>query len=184
MNVRRLALALLLVPTLVFAQQAPAKAAASSPNGKGFRSEFLSDLDEVQDKITKLAAAVPAEKYAWRPAEGVRSISEVYMHIAGGNYLLASFTGMKPPGYDTRSLEKITDKDRVLVELRKSFDHLRTAALNATDTDLDKSIKMFGNDTTERAAFLAALNHLHEHLGQSIAYARMNGVVPPWSGKE
>jgi uncharacterized damage-inducible protein DinB len=80
--------------------------------------------------------------------------------------------------------KKITDKARILDELRRSFDHLRTAALMASDADLEKSIKMFGSDTTERAAFVAALNHLHEHLGQSIAYARMNGVVPPWSGKE
>ena len=162
----------------------PLQSIASDAPKSGFRAEFLRDLDGVQRKIVDLAATVPAEKYSWRPAPGVRSISEVYMHIAGGNYLLASFTGMKPPGYDTRSLEKITDKDRVLIELKKSFDHLRTAALSTSDSDLDKSIKMFGNDTTERAAFLAALNHLHEHLGQSIAYARMNGVVPPWSGKE
>jgi uncharacterized damage-inducible protein DinB len=162
----------------------PLQSIASEAPKSGFRAEFLRDLDGVQRKIVDLASAVPADKYSWRPAPGVRSISEVYMHIAGGNYLLASFTGMKPPGYDTRSLEKITEKDRVLVELKKSFDHLRTAALNATDSDLDKSINMFGNDTTERAAFLTALNHLHEHLGQSIAYARMNGVVPPWSGKE
>jgi hypothetical protein len=92
---------------------------------------------------------------------------------------------MKTPSYgDTTKLEKITDKARVLEELRRSFDHLRTAALIATDADLDKSIKMLGNDTTERAAFITALNHLHEHLGQSIAYARMNGVVPPWSATE
>ena len=159
----------------------PLQSIASEAPKSGFRAEFLRDLDGVQRKIVDLASAVPADKYSWRPAPGVRSISEVYMHIAGGNYLLASFTGMKPPGYDTRSLEKITDKDRVLVELKKSFDHLRTAALSASDSDLDKSIKMFGNDTTERAAFLTALNHLHEHLGQSIAYARINGVVPPWS---
>jgi uncharacterized damage-inducible protein DinB len=150
----------------------------------GFRAEFLADLDEVQKKILALADAMPAEKYAWRPAPGVRSVSEVYMHIAGGNYFLASFVGMKPPSYDTTKLEKITEKQRVLDELRRSFDHLRTAALMATDADLDKSVKMFGNDTTYRAAFVTALNHLHEHLGQSIAYARVNGVVPPWSGKE
>ncbi|PYQ35656.1 MAG: damage-inducible protein DinB [Acidobacteria bacterium] len=179
--IRFIALLALALPLQTIASDT--KTDSSAPKS-GFRAEFLRDLDAVQRKIVDLAATVPADKYSWRPAPGVRSISEVYMHIAGGNYLLASFTGMKPPGYDTRSLEKITDKDRVLVELRKSFDHLRTAALNATDTDLDKSIKMFGNDTTERAAFLAALNHLHEHLGQSIAYARMNGVVPPWSGKE
>jgi uncharacterized damage-inducible protein DinB len=150
----------------------------------GFRADFLRDLDEVQKKIIDLAAAVPADKYDWRPAPGVRSISEVYMHIAGGNYLLASFVGMKPPGYDTRSLETITDKPRVIEELKKSFNNLRVAALNASDADLDKTVKMFGSDVTERAAFLNALTHLHEHLGQSIAYARINGVVPPWSEKQ
>jgi uncharacterized damage-inducible protein DinB len=162
-----------LLPAIVTAQpQAPKS---------GFRAEFLRDLDDVQKKILDLAAAVPADKYTWRPAPGVRSISEVYMHIAGGNYFLASFVGMKPPTSYEQNLERINDKARVLAELRKSFDHIRAAALNASDADLDKPIKMFGTDTTERAGFMTALNHLHEHLGQSIAYARMNGVVPPWS---
>lgn len=164
-----------------------AAAAFAQPPAKpvtGFRAEFLRDLDDVQKKIVDLATAMPAEKYSWRPAKGVRSISEVYMHIAGGNYFLASFVGMKPPSYDTSTLEKVTDKQRVLDELKRSFDHIRTAAMNANDADLDKPIKMFGNDTTIRGGFITALNHLHEHLGQSIAYARMNGVVPPWSGRE
>ncbi|HYS56324.1 MAG TPA: DinB family protein [Thermoanaerobaculia bacterium] len=154
---------------------------APAPPTRGFRAEFLRDLADVQKKIEDLAAAMPAAKYTWRPAPGVRSVSEVYMHIAGGNYFLASFVGMKPPAYDEQSLERINDKARVQAELRKSFDHIRLAALMASDSDLDKPIKMFGNDTTVRGAFVTALNHLHEHLGQSIAYARMNGVVPPWS---
>lgn len=166
------------------AQQSTPSANSLAAPKSGFRAEFLQDLDDVQKKILSLAEAMPAEKYAWRPAPGVRSVSEVYMHIAGGNYFLASFVGMKPPSYDTSKLEKITEKQRVLEEMRRSFDHLRTAALMASDADLDKSVKMFGNDTTWRAAFVTALNHLHEHLGQSIAYARVNGVVPPWSGKE
>lgn len=186
---RRAALALSLVCTSALlaaprGQQAPAPANTPAPPKSGFRAEFLHDLDEVQKKIVSLADAMPAEKYNWRPGPGVRSVSEVYMHIAGGNYFLASFVGMKMPAYDTTKLEKISEKPRVLEELRRSFDHLRTAALLATDADLEKSIKMFGSDTTERAAFVTALNHLHEHLGQAIAYARMNGVVPPWSGKE
>jgi hypothetical protein len=81
-------------------------------------------------------------------------------------------------------LEKISDKRRVVEELKKSFEYLRMVATQATDADLDKSIKMFGYDTTHRGALMTALNHLHEHLGQSIAYARMNGVVPPWSARE
>src|SRR5262249_62231400 len=83
---------------------------APAPPKTGFRAEFLRDLADVQKKIEDLAAAIPAEKYTWRPAPGVRSISEVYMHIAGGNYFLASFVGMKPPAYDTRTLERIEDK--------------------------------------------------------------------------
>ncbi len=186
---RRVAPVLLLVCTSTLlagprGQQAPATANVPAPPKSGFRAEFLHDLDEVQKKILSLADAMPAEKYNWRPAPGVRSVSEVYMHIAGGNYFLATFMGMKMPSYDTTKLEKITDKPRVLEELRRSFDHVRTAALVATDADLEKSIKMFGNDTTERAAFISALNHLHEHLGQSIAYARVNGVVPPWTATE
>ncbi len=152
-----------------------------APPARGFRAEFLRDLADVEKKIVDLAAVMPAKTYAWRPAPGVRSVSEVYMHIAGGNYVMASFTGMKPPAYDEQSLERVTDKARVLAELKKSFAHIRTAALRASDADLDKRIRMFGNDTTERGAFLNALTHLHEHLGQSVAYARMNGVVPPWS---
>ena len=162
---------------LIAALQTPAPA----PPKHGFRAEFLQDLSDVQKKIEELAAAMPAEKYTWRPAPGVRSVSEVYMHIAGGNYFLASFVGMKPPAYDESALERIHDKARVLAELRKSFDHIRLAALTASDADLDKPIKMLGTDTTVRGAFISALNHLHEHLGQSIAYARMNGVVPPWT---
>ncbi|HXH38326.1 MAG TPA: DinB family protein [Thermoanaerobaculia bacterium] len=146
----------------------------------GVRAELLHDLDDMQKKILSLASAMPAEKYAWRPVRGVRSVSEVYMHIAGGNYTLVSFVGDKPM-LDTRSYERVTEKFRVVEELRRSFDYLRNAIINTSDADLDKPIRMFGNDSTERAAFMMALNHLHEHLGQSVAYARMNGVVPPWS---
>lgn len=146
----------------------------------GVRAELLHDLDDMKKKILSLAMAMPADKYAWRPGRGVRSVSEVYMHIAGGNYTLVSFVG-EHPMLDTRSFERITEKPRVVEELRRSFDYLRDAIINTSDADLDKPIRMFGNDSTERAAFMMALNHLHEHLGQSVAYARMNGVVPPWS---
>jgi uncharacterized damage-inducible protein DinB len=146
----------------------------------GVRAELLHDLDDMQKKILSLANAMPAAKYSWRPIRGVRSVSEVYMHIAGGNYTLVSFVGDRKT-LDTRSFERITEKPHVLEELRRSFDYLRDAIINTSEADLDKPIRMFGNDSTERAAFMMALNHLHEHLGQSVAYARMNGIVPPWS---
>src|SRR5439155_21821773 len=146
-----------------------------------FRDEFLHDLGEVQKKVLDLAAAMPAEKYSWRPGEGVRSVSEVYMHIAGANYVLATFLGVQPPDDMPKDIEKITDKKRVLAELQKSFDHLRGIAKTVSDADLEEPVKLFGSDTTKRGVFVTALNHMHEHLGQSVAYARMNGIVPPWS---
>ena len=102
------------------------------------------------------------------------------MHIAGGNDFAAAAIGRKSVSSDAQ-LEQIIDKERVLDELRKSFDQLHDAIVALPDADLDKNIKMYGTDTTVRAAMMTALNHVHEHLGQSIAYARMNGIVPPWS---
>lgn len=163
----------------------PALAAKNdTPTPKGFRGEFTRNLDDVQKKIMDLATAMPADKYSWRPGEGVRSVSEVYMHIAGGNYFLATFLGVKPPADMPKDIEKIHDKPAVLAELKRSFDHLRSIASNMTDADLEKSVNMFGDSTTERGVYVTILAHLHEHLGQSIAYARINGVVPPWSVKQ
>jgi len=153
---------------------------AGRPRITGFRADLITDLDEVQDKITRLAAAMPADKYGWRPAAGVRSVSEVFMHIAGGNYVLGTFIGPVPPGVPN-DLERITDKPAVQTELKRSFEYLRALIHNENDADLDKVVKVFGTPTTQRAVFMTMVNHLHEHLGQSIAYARMNGVVPPWS---
>ncbi|MCI0412612.1 DinB family protein [bacterium] len=148
----------------------------------GFRAEFLKQLDAVSEKIVELAEAVPAEKYSWRPSEGVRSISEVYVHIAAGNYFLMKFMGIQPPADFNRDMEKnITEKAQVIAAIKKSVEHLRQAALKTSDADLEKSVELFGQNTTYRDVFFTATMHLHEHLGQSIAYARMNGVVPPWS---
>ncbi|HWW60197.1 MAG TPA: DinB family protein [Thermoanaerobaculia bacterium] len=173
---------------LVLALALPSLAFAAQQNGvkseaklNGFRAEFLSNLDEVQEKITDLATAVPGEKYGWRPASDVRSVSEVFMHVAGGNYFLATFVGTPAPADMPKDLEKITDKTKVVSELKKSFDHIRTVVAKTSDADLEKKVKLFGSDTTYRGVFITMLSHLHEHLGQSIAYARSNGVVPPWS---
>jgi uncharacterized damage-inducible protein DinB len=168
-------LALLLFPVLLSAQSSKA------PVIKGFRAEFLASLDEVEGKIMELAEQVPADRYGWRPAPDVRSIAEVYTHIAGSNYFLATFAGVKAPATMPTDFEKITDKQRILTELRKSFEHVRTAVKSAKDADLETSVKLFGTNTSRRGVYMTIMNHLHEHLGQSIAYARMNGVVPPWS---
>jgi uncharacterized damage-inducible protein DinB len=172
---------LLVVCSIASAQQNATHASPAAQNAKSFRAEFLADLDDVQEKITDLAKAVPAEKYTWRPAAGVRSISEVYMHIAGSNYFLATFVNVQPPSTMPKDIESISEKKLVLAELQKSFDHVRSIIRNTPEAELERNVNLFGKPSTERAVFVTMLNHLHEHLGQSIAYARMNGVVPPWS---
>jgi uncharacterized damage-inducible protein DinB len=173
----RILLIALVFPLL--AQARPQNAVRSAaPPLTGFRAEFVTNLDEVEAKLLDLAAGTPADKYAWRPAKDVRSISEVYMHIAGSNYFLATYLGTPAPVM--RDLEKsVTRKDDVIAELRKSFDHLRNAA--AQTKNLETQVKVFNNNTTHRGVMLTILTHIHEHLGQSIAYARTNGVTPPWS---
>ena len=172
-------------------QPAPAPAPAAPP-ASGFRAEFLRQLDDVENKIVSLAEAVPQEKYGWRPGEGVRSVSEVYMHIVGGNFFLLRFAGVQPPSSVLRETENVvvvarnmektvTDKAQVVDWLKKSFAHVRQAVINTPDSDLDKPVKLFGQDATVREVFFLVANHMHEHLGQSIAYARSNGVVPPWT---
>ena len=175
---KRTILACLLL-TMTATLTAPRLRAADRPGG--FRGDFLWQLDDIEKKIEGLAAAVPEAKYTWRPAEGVRSVSEVYMHIAGSNYFLLGFAGVKAPEGMSHDMEKITDKAKVMEALKASFEFTRQAAMKLSDADLDKPAKMFGNDTTYRGIYFVTMSHLHEHLGQSIAYARMNGVVPPWS---
>jgi uncharacterized damage-inducible protein DinB len=176
-------LALAQAPTTTSTQVTSRPAAAPAT---GFRADFLTQLDMVGKQIVDLAEAVPADKYSWRPAPGVRSISEVYMHIVGGNSYIPSFMGIKPMAGIERGMEKtVTDKAKVVDLLRKSIAHARSAVLAVPDSDLDKKVKIFGGqEASERAVIMIIGNHLHEHLGQSIAYARANGVTPPWSRSE
>jgi uncharacterized damage-inducible protein DinB len=173
-----LVVAVLLVSSVVVRAQALPAAPTS-----GFRADFLGQLDDVSKKILDLAGTVPADKYSWRPEKGVRSVSEVYMHIVVANYFLPSFMGVQPPaGIDRNTETATTDKAKVVTMLRQSFDHVRAVVLKTPDADLDKKVKVFGgSEMTERALFMTIGNHMHEHLGQSIAYARSNGVAPPWS---
>ena len=112
-------------------------------------------------------------------------MSEVFVHVAGANYLFPSMAGVKPPAGIDRNMEKtITEKAKVQEALKKSFDHAREAATGLSDADMSRAIKMFGRDATVEGLLFIMANHMHEHLGQAIAYARVNGVVPPWSAKE
>jgi uncharacterized damage-inducible protein DinB len=172
------------VALTVGAAQDQPKMAEATPT-TGIRAELLNDVKELEKKFVDLAEAMPQKKYSWRPMEGVRSVSEVYMHVAGANYFLPTFAGIKAPEGMSRDMEKtVTKKAKVVEMLKKSFDHLRQAILSTSDADLDKPAKMFGQETTVRGVLLTTVTHMHEHLGQSIAYARMNRVVPPWTGAQ
>jgi uncharacterized damage-inducible protein DinB len=147
----------------------------------GFRAEFLNQFAAQEKEVISLASQIPAEKYSWRPAEGVRSIGEVYLHIAAANFAIPRSIGTPPPegfkgqGYDT----SIKDKDKIIDAVKQSFAHVRKAVLSMSDADLDK--KGGQNNATYRNTMLFISRHLGEHLGQSIAYARMNNIVPIWT---
>jgi uncharacterized damage-inducible protein DinB len=179
---RILLLALLLLPAVTLtAQINPYK--DGTPGVSGYRSEVMSEVIVQEDKFTRLAEAIPAEKYTWRPAADVRSFAEVFLHVSAANYNLYKLVGTPPPaGLDIRSLEKsTTDKAKVIATLKDSFVHARKAITAMPDADLEKSLDWFGGKNTERGILLFIVRHAAEHLGQSIAYARMVGVVPPWT---
>ena len=146
------------------------------------RSEFLANYDDTAKKIISLAEAIPADKYAWRPGAGVRSISEVYVHLAGANFMIPSMLGVKPPAGLSRDAEKtVTEKAKAIEMLKQSMQHAREAMSSALEGDTNKPVKVFGRQSTIAGASLLLISHMHEHLGQSIAYARSAGVAPPWS---
>ncbi len=150
----------------------------------GVRGSILFAIDQAQEKLIALANAMPAEKYGWRPGEGVRSVGEVFNHVASANYFFPTlWGGTVPAGVNPQTLEKEMsgDKAKTIETLQKSFDNVRQAILAVPEADLNRKIKIFGHDATVRDAMMVVVTHGHEHLGQSIAYARSNGVVPPWS---
>src|SRR5262249_46214733 len=121
-------------------------------------------------------------KFSWRPGEGVRSIGEAYAHIAAANYGIARALGTPVPnGIDPKAIVASSgDKAKTIQALKDSFAHIRGAIMTIRDEDLNNAQKMFGQETTVRGSFIMIAGHMGEHLGQSIAYARQNGIVPPW----
>ena len=174
----------LLALVLIVSCSAPPPPVEEAPAPSGaYRDEALARLGTIEEKIVGLAEEMPQDSYTWRPMEGVRSVSEVFLHVAAANYGLPGNFGTPPPegfsfgGYDKQT----TDKWVIVPRVKASFAHIRRAVEKLTAADADKAVKMFGQDMTMRQAVWAALEHLSEHLGQSIAYARSNKVVPAWS---
>lgn len=159
--------------------------ATAQDKPKGFRGDALFMLADAEKKCNQLLEATPDEKMSWRPGAGVRSAGEVYLHIAGANYGVSQILGHKIPAGTGFAIEKKPmSKTETAAALKQSFGVVNGAITAASDADLAKAVKLFGMDMTHQGAYLILVSHAHEHLGQSIAYARMNGIVPPWSRKE
>jgi uncharacterized damage-inducible protein DinB len=163
-----------------------AQDALDAKSAAHLRDQYMADLDTVHAKIMALANAIPAEKYSWRPAAGVRSISEVLMHVAGEwYYYVPSSVGGKAPAdfgvpKDAQArLEKITTKKDVIDQITKSWAYTKAQVQAVDPSKLTGKYKPWGI-TLDEAAF-AMSGDMHEHLGQLIAYARTNGVKPPWT---
>lgn len=154
-----------------------------TPGVTGYRSEVLSEVIVQEEKFTRLAEAVPADKYSWRPSPDVRSFAEVFLHVSAANYNLYKLVGAPPPaGFDLKDFDKsTTDKAKVIATLKDSYAHAKAAIKAMPDADLEKSMDWFGGKNTERGVLLFIVRHGAEHLGQSIAYARFAGIVPPWT---
>jgi len=156
--------------------------AQKAPEGiwEGYDGEWL----HVTQQLTALAEATPPEKFAWRPAVGVRSTSEVYMHIVLANFYLLSVTGPKMPDDLKREMEKtVTSKADVISWLKRSMEAVKQAHQAETPKDLERKVHIVDRDATVDGMYLRIIVHANEHMGQLVAYARMTGVVPPWSEK-
>jgi uncharacterized damage-inducible protein DinB len=175
---------------LTFAFGGVAVAASPAPVSKpaAVQSDVLAVMADAEKKILELEGAVPQDKFDWRPAPGVRSMAEVYLHIAFANYNMTRIaTGKVPPadaGWEPNRAKwdaQTTDRARIKAILEKSFAFAHESIKALPDAELDKKVDFFGHGMTARAMLLMLLGHDNEHLGQAVAYARANGVVPPWS---
>ena len=160
-----------------------AAALHAQPPDEGLWQGYDGEWRHVSRQLIALAEATPAEKFAWRPAPGVRSMSEVYMHIALTNFYLLSVTGPKlPAGIKSSDMEQtVTAKPDVIDWLKRSLDAVKTARASLKPGDLQRKVKVDGRDANVDGMYLRIIIHANEHMGQLVAYCRMNGIVPPWS---
>ncbi len=149
----------------------------------GSREELLAQFNTSASKFEALAAAMPAEKFTWSPGPGVMPVARVYAHVARYNYsYLSQNMGVAAPrGVDLDTLERMTDKAQILALLKSSAEYVRQGVRQMPDSQLAQPTRLYGRTVPQWSVMLQLVAHMNEHLGQSIAYARMNGVVPPWS---
>ena len=164
-------------------------AEAQTPDG--LMGDLNKDVADVESKITSLAKALPPAAFDWRPGKGVRSTGEVFAHVAADNYFLPAALGTAAPaetgitGKDYKTAEafekRSMTREQVITEVQKSFAFLKKSMAGVKDAQLGESVEAFGQKMTRRSLWVSTVTHLHEHLGQLIAYARSNNVTPPWS---
>ncbi len=177
---KRVSRAFMLLTSLAFGTVAFAQPAA--PKTLTYQDQVIANLDYTADNLIALAEAIPAEKYSWRPAPGVRSVSEVFLHVTNANYFLLGHMGVARPADLPRNSEKaITEKAQVVEWLKKSIADVKQAVRHTSDADLKMPVRLFNADNNYQGVILQMVSHVHEHLGQSIAYARTLGIAPPWS---
>jgi uncharacterized damage-inducible protein DinB len=149
-----------------------------------FQKESSGTIAYASGQMMQLAEAIPADKYSWTPQTGVRSVAEVLAHTVSANYFFASKLGAKiPEGVKMETIEKdLKTKEALATELKRSYELIITAVKNTKDADLPTKVQFpFPGEYTNMSAILISVAHANEHLGQLIAYARMNSITPPWS---
>ena len=170
---------LLTIATLLFSVQAFCQGQ--------FQQETAGSISYASGHVMQLAQAIPADKYGWSPQKDVRSVAQVCAHIVSANYFFASKLGAKiPDNVNMETLEKeLKTKDAISAELKRSYELVINAIKNTPDASLGSKVEFpFPGDFTSMSAILIVLAHSNEHLGQLIAYGRMNKITPPWSNAD
>jgi hypothetical protein len=147
------------------------------------KGQSLADLQAVQKKFVDLANAIPADKFTWRPSADSRSFAEVFLHVAGERYGILGLMGATPPaGFDRKAFEKsTTDRDKIVDELNKSWDFAQKQINGMSNADFAKLLPKLGPQANAGDVVYILVADAHEHLGQLVAYARVNGIAPPWT---
>jgi len=148
-----------------------------------YRDAFLGHFEQSSHKITELARVMPEEKYTWAPGEGLMTVAQVYAHLARYNFMyLDQNLGIFPPGgLEYMGLEEMTDKAEVREIFELSVRHVKAKVAAMTEAALSDETNLYGRQVSGWTVLLQLISHMNEHVGQSVAYARMNGIVPPWS---
>jgi len=147
------------------------------------KAQSLADLAAVQKKFVSLANALPADKYTWRPMEGSRSFAETFLHVAGERYQILALGGATPPAsfHDKDFDKSTTDKAQIIDQLNQSWDFAQKTINDMTNADFAKLLPKLGPQANAGDVIYILVADAHEHLGQLIAYGRVNGIVPPWT---